>query len=317
MNITVVDGYTLNPGDLSWSEFDKLGRCTVYNRSSRPNVIQRCQDAAIVITNKVTFDRETLLALDKLKFIAVTATGYNVVDVACAKEKGVRVSNVPTYGTRSVAQMVFALLLELTNHVAHHARTASDGQWARCDDFCYWDFPLIELDGLTMGLVGYGRIGQATALLARAFGMKVVAYDVNSASEMNNDVMFVSLDELFAVSDVISLHCPLTRENEGMVNAQKIARMKPTSFLINTSRGPLVNERDLADALNSGKIAGAGLDVLTIEPPVADNPLLHAKNCYVTPHISWATKAARARLLKMTFDNVQSFLKGTPQNLVN
>lgn len=316
MNIVVVDGYSLNPGDLSWREFEKLGQCVVYDRTRRDDVVPRCKDADVVIANKVVFDRTVLCALERLKCIAVTATGYDAIDIAVATQRGVNVSNVPTYGTLSVAQMVFALLMELTNSVGHHARTTCDGLWSKCEDFCYWDLPLIELAGLKMGIVGYGKIGRAVASLATAFGMKVLAHDVNSLSGAQDGVSFVSLDELLATSDVISLHCPLTRDNAGMVNAANLRRMKPTSFLINTSRGKLVNEDDLADALNAGQIAGAGLDVLAVEPPLPDNPLLRAKNCYVTPHIAWATRAARARLMKTTFENVKAFAEGTPQNVV-
>ncbi len=317
MKIVVIDGGTLNPGDLSWVELDTLGECVVYEVTTPGQVLERCKDAEIIITNKVVLDRQTISSLPRLKFIAVTATGYNVVDVAAAREKDIPVSNVPIYGTQSVAQMVFAHLLELTQHVGYHSGTVHEGRWAACSDFCYWDKPLIELEGLTLGVVGYGRIGRTTAKLARAFGMQVIAYDVYADKMIDLDVQFVELDELFAKSDVITLHCPLTPENEGMVNAQRLSLMKETAFLINTSRGQLINEQDLTDALNSGQIAGAGLDVLYSEPPSPDNPLLQADNCYITPHIAWATKSARQRLLSTSTNNVKAFLKGNPENVVN
>lgn len=317
MNIVVIDGGTLNPGDLDWDELRTLGKCDVYDVTPPEQVLERCKDAEIIITNKVVLDRQVINSLPELKYIGVTATGYNVVDVAAAKEKDIPVANVPIYGTQSVAQMVFAHLLELTQHVGYHSGTVHEGRWAACPDFCYWDRPLIELEGLTMGVVGYGRIGQATAKLARAFGMNVIAYDAYANKMTDLDVQFVELDELFAKSDVITLHCPLTPENEGMVNTQRLALMKKSAFLINTSRGQLVNEQDLTDALNAGQIAGAGLDVLNSEPPSPDNPLLKADNCYITPHIAWATRSARQRLLVTSTENVKAFLNGNTENVVN
>jgi len=314
MNIIVVDGATLNPGDLSWEALGALGSYQVYPRSTPVEARERCRDAEAVITNKVVFDRAVIAALPKLKYIGVTATGYNIVDVAAAAERGIVVTNVPTYGTASVAQMVFALLLELTQHVGHHAATVREGRWAKCDNFCYWDYPLIELAGLTLGIVGCGRIGQATARLADAFGMKVIGHDAFPFPA--GPIAPVTLDELLAQSDVVSLHCPLTPETQGLINAARLSLMKPSAFLINTSRGPLVNERDLADALNAGRIAGAGLDVLSAEPPKPDNPLLTAKNCVITPHIAWATRSARQRLLETSIDNLGAFLAGNPRNVV-
>jgi glycerate dehydrogenase len=317
MNIVVLDGYTLNPGDLSWDDLEALGSCEIFERTTPAEVMPRAADAEALITNKVVLHREQILALSKLKYIGVTATGYNIIDTACARERGVVVTNVPTYGTRSVAQHTFALLLELTQYVGHHAQTVREGRWVKSPDWCYWDKPLIELDGLTMGIVGYGRIGQAVARLAEAFGMKVITSVSSSGRKRESNVAAVDLEYLFSESDVVSLHCPLTPETKHLVNARRLARMKPTAFLLNTSRGPLADEAALAAALNSGSLGGAAVDVLSVEPPGADNPLLTAKNCLVTPHIAWATRAARARLMKTAVDNVRAFLAGKPQNVVN
>lgn len=316
MNIVVLDGYTLNPGDLSWDELKAIGSCEIFDRTPPGEVAARAANAEIVITNKAILHRAQIEAMPKLKYIGVTATGYNVVDIDAAMERGVVVSNVPLYGTRSVAQHTFALLLELTQHAGHHAQTVRDGRWVRSADWCYWDKPLVELDGLTMGIVGYGRIGQATARLAEAFGMKVLTTPSSSGKPREPRVRVMSLDQLFSESDVVSLHCPLTRETKHLVNAPRLALMKPTAFLLNTSRGPLIDEAALAEALNSGRIAAAALDVLSTEPPPADNPLLTAKNCLITPHNAWAMRAARARLMKTSVENVRAFLAGTPQNVV-
>jgi len=316
MKIVVLDGYTLNPGDLSWDELKALGACEVFDRTPPEQVISRAKDAEIILTNKTVLDGKILGQLPKLKYIGVLATGYNVVDVQAARRRHIPVTNVPTYGTPSVAQMVFAHVLELTQHVAHHAQTVRDGRWTKSADFCYWDFPLIELKGLTMGLVGYGRIGRETGAIAKAFGMKLLAVEL-APKPGGPEAEFVSLDDLFRRSDVVSLHCPLTPETKGLVNAQRLSLMKKTAFLINTSRGPLVEEQALADALNSGRIAGAGIDVLAVEPPPTTNPLLQAKNCHITPHIAWATRAARERLMKTAVDNVRLFLAGGGQNVVN
>lgn len=317
MKIIVTDGTTLNPGDLSWDALKELGQCEIYERSTPSENIERCRDANIAVTNKVVFDRRTIESLPNLKCISVTATGYNVIDLEAAHEKQITVTNVPTYGTQSVGQMVFALLLELTQHVGHHSKTVHEGRWAKCDNFCYWDFPLIELADMSLGIIGFGRIGQATAKLAKAFGMKVLVYDAMRPAELEPGIEFVELDSIFSDSDAISLHCPLLPETKGIINKNNLAKMKKGAFLINTSRGPLVNEQDLADALNSGKIAGAGLDVLSIEPPEPDNPLLTAGNCYITPHIAWATRSARARLMDVAIENVKAFINGRPQNVVS
>jgi len=317
MKIVVLDGYTLNPGDLSWDDLKALGECEIYNRTPAEETVPRAKGAQIVLTNKVVLDRETIEQLPDMKYIGVLATGYNVVDVEAARERGIPVTNVPTYGTDSVAQMVFAHLLNLTQHVAHHAQTVRDGRWADCPDFCYWDYPLIELKDLTLGIVGFGRIGQATGRLGRAFGMKIVAHDIQAKPDEHPDVEFLDVDDVFRRADVVTLHCPLTPQTENLVNAERLALMKPTAFLINTSRGPVVDQQALADALNADRLGGAGLDVLAVEPPAPDNPLLTAKNCYITPHIAWATRSARARLMKTVVDNVRAFLEGRPQNVVN
>jgi glycerate dehydrogenase len=317
MNIVVLDGYTLNPGDLSWDELKNLGNCSVYERTAVSDIFDRCQSAEIVITNKTPLSAEVINSLPYLRYIGVIATGYNIVDVAAARKKNIPVSNVPTYGTKSVAQMVFALILELTQHAGHHSATVRAGRWSRSPDFCYWDYPLIELDSLSIGIVGYGRIGQAVARLADAFGMQVRAFDPFPPGLIDDFTTLVDLDTIFRESDIVSLHCPLTADNYRFVNTEKLTLMKKTAFLINTSRGQLVQETDLVAALNAEHIAGAGLDVLFSEPPPFDNPLLQAKNCIITPHISWATTAARLRLMQVAVENLQSFLQGNPKNIVN
>ena len=316
MKIVVLDGHTLNPGDLSWDELRALGDCQIHDRTPPEEVVRRAADAEIILTNKTPVTRESIFALPKLRYIGVLATGYNIVDVAAAHERNIPVTNVPTYGTRSVAQHTFALLLELTQHVGHHAQTVCDGGWSKSPDFCYWDYPLIELDGLTMGIVGFGRIGRSAAALALAFGMKVL---VNSTvpKQVPPGIQFVDLETLFRQSDVVSLHCPLTPQTRSLVNKERLAWLKPAAFLLNTSRGPLIDETALAEALNSGRLAGAGLDVLSIEPPPASNPLLRAKSCLITPHIAWATRAARARLMQTAVANIRAFLEGKPHNVVN
>lgn len=316
MRIVVLDGYTLNPGDLSWAELEALGPCTIHDRTAPQLTIERARDAEILFTNKVLLGRGEFEQLPLLKYIGVLATGVNVVDVPAARERGIVVANVPAYSTASVAQLTFALLLELTQRVGHHAQTVRQGRWAQSIDFCYWDFPLVELQGLVMGLVGFGRIAQAVAAVAQAFGMEVLASTRRTVTSPMANVTLVDLETLFKSSDVVSLHCPLTAENKGMVNAARLALMKPGAFLINTARGPLVNEADLAGALNSGRLAGAGLDVLSTEPPREDNPLLTARNCFITPHIAWATIAARGRLLAVAVQNLRAFLAGKPQNVV-
>lgn len=315
MKIVILDGYTSNPGDLSWAPIKALGDCVIHERSPPETVVERAGDAECVLTNKTVLDRETLNQLPRLRYIGVLATGFNVVDVGAARERGIPVTHIPAYGTRSVAQMTFALLLELTHHVGQHAASTRSGGWTACPDFCYWERPLVELDGRTLGLVGYGRIARATAAIAEAMGMRVIAFQPSGRSA--DEVELVDLDTLLGRADVISLHCPLTENNAGMIDARRIGLMKPDAFLINTARGQLINEKDLADALNSGRIAGAAVDVLSREPPTADNPLLHAENCLVTPHMAWATRAARARLIQTAADNLRAFLDGKARNVVN
>ncbi|MCH2210739.1 MAG: D-2-hydroxyacid dehydrogenase [Fuerstiella sp.] len=317
MRIVVLDGSTLNPGDLSWSKLEQLGEVAFYNRTAPQEICERAAGADAILVNKLVISAETIQALPDLRYIGVTATGYNIVDIDEAARRRIPVCNVPTYGTRSVAQMVFAHILEFTQNVAHHDQTVRDQRrWAACTDFCYWDYPMIELDGLTMGIVGLGRIGMTTARLALAFGMKVSAYDPYAQSTAD-EIRMVELDHLFEQSDVISLHCPLTPDNEKLVNAERLALMKSTAFLVNTSRGPLVDSEALAAALNSGQIAGAGLDVLEQEPPPKQHPLYTAKNCHITPHIAWATRSARGQLLQTAVSNVAAFKQGQLQNVVN
>ncbi len=321
MKIVVLDGYALNPGDLSWQGLEALGDFTVYDRTSREELLERAQGAEIVLTNKVVLDRESLGRLPRLKYIGVLATGYNVVDAEAARERGIAVTNVPAYSTASVAQMVFALLLELTQQVGHHAHLTRWGHWSESRDFCFWDRPLVELDGLHLGVVGFGAIGRRVAQIARAFGMTVLVHTAHPEKYRQvleaGGARFVGLDEIFAESDVISLHCPLTPETKAMVDARRLALMKPTAYLINTGRGLLIDEEALAQALKEKRLAGAGLDVLSTEPPPGNNPLLTAPNCFVTPHIAWATLAARERLMATVVANVQAFLAGKPQNVVN
>ena len=316
MKIVIVDGYTLNPGDLSWDFMAKLGEYRLYKHTDYDQIIERCRDADIVVTNKVLFDEHIIASLPNLKFITVTATGYNNVDIPAAKKHNVQVSNVPDYSTKSVAQTVMALLLELAYHIGHHSQTVHEGHWSKSDNFCYWDRPLMELSEKTMGIIGYGRIGRETAKLAKAFGMKVIVYK-HKENMPEGDIEFVEMNELFRQSDVITLHCPLTDVNKHLICKEKIDLMKHHAFLINTARGDLINESDLADALNEGRIAGAGVDVLSTEPPCSKNPLLKAKNCYITPHIAWASEEARKRMMKFTAENIHEFISGTPQNLVS
>jgi len=316
MQIVVLDGHTLNPGDLSWAGLHELGQCHIHDRTSSDDIVRRAQEAEVILTNKTQLSKETISQLPKLRYIGVLATGYNVVDVKAAHKQNICVTNIPAYGTVSVAQMVFAHLLNLTQHVAEHWQSVQAGTWSRSRDFCYWNFPLVELKDLTMGIIGLGRIGQTTARLALGFGMKVIYFDVEKSITPQLNAQAVDLDTLFKESDVVSLHCPLTDSNYRLVNEQRLQLMKPTAFLINTSRGPLIDEKALAEALNAGKIAGAGLDVLGQEPPEADDPLSKAKNCYITPHIAWATKAARWRLMDIALTNIRAFVNGKPQNAV-
>ena len=314
--IVILDGYTLNPGDLDWSALAALGGLTVHDRTPAELVLERAAGASIVLTNKTPVTRTVIESLPDLRCIGVLATGYNVVDVAAAKERGISVTNVPGYGTAAVAQHVFALLLELTQRTGLHSDSVRAGDWARSVDWCYWRTPLVELAGLTMGIVGYGAIGQAVARIAQAFGMNVIAATRTLRAD-ESGVIFTSVDDVFRRADVVSLHCPLTPETQGLVNAARLATMKPSAFLINTGRGPLIVEKDLADALRTAVIAGAAVDVLSTEPPAADNSLLTAPHCLITPHLAWAAKASRQRLMDAVVENVRAFLDGSPVNVVN
>ena len=318
MKIVVLDGYTENPGDLSWEGLAQFGQLRVYDRTgSEEEVIRRIGDAEVVFVNKVPISRRVLDACPNIRFISVLATGYNVIDVKAAAEKGIPVSNVPAYGTAAVAQFAMALLLELCHHVAHHSEAVHAGRWASSPDWCFWDYPLIELSGKTMGIIGFGRIGQATGRIARAMGMEVLAYSRSVREEAKALAEYVDLDSLLARSDVIVLHCPLFPETEGIINRENIAKMKDGVIIINNSRGQLVVEQDLAEALNSGKVLAAGLDVVSTEPIRPDNPLLGAKNCLITPHISWAPRESRQRIMDASVENLRAFLAGKPVNVVN
>jgi glycerate dehydrogenase len=316
MNICVLDGFTLNPGDLNWDELRQLGNCDIHERTPVSEIIARAANSEIVLTNKTSLLLETIFALPKLKYIGVLATGTNVVDLAAARERNIPVTNIPAYGSRSVAQATIALLLELTNRVGHHARRVREGAWTNAADWCFWDAPLVELHGLTMGIVGFGQIGASVAELAHALGMNVLAYNT-STKPAPAFVRFVDLQKLFRTSDVVSLHCPLTPQTRNLISGERLALMKSSAFLLNTSRGPLVDEAALAAALNSGRLAGAGLDVLAVEPPPADNPLLAAQNCVITPHNAWGTRAARMRLLRIAVENIRAFQRAAPVNVVN
>ena len=320
MKIVVLDGYTENPGDLSWVELERLGELIVYDRTSltdESEAIERIGDAEIVFTNKTPIIPKIIDACPGMKFINVLATGYNVVDAAYAKEKGIPVTNIPTYGTAAVSQFSIALLLEICHHIGHHDASVHAGNWANCKDWCYWDYPLIELEGKTIGIIGFGRIGQAEGRIAKALGMNVLVYDLYPNDIGRATGEYVDLDTLLAASDVITLHCNLTTENTGLINKTTIAKMKDGVILINNSRGQLINEQDVADALNSGKIAAAGFDVVSTEPIKADNPLLNAKNCIITPHISWAPKESRQRIMDCAVDNVKAYIANAPINVVN
>lgn len=314
MKIVVLDGYGLNPGDLSWEAMQSLGELQVYNRTSPSELLGRAKGAEVLITNKTVITAKDMDALPQLKYIGVLAIGYNVVDIEAARSKEIVVTNIPAYSTRSVAQMVFAHLLNITQRVGYYAKENRQGRWATNADFCYWDTPLIELDGKRMGIIGFGNTGQATAAIAIALGMKVCVYSSKPQFMLPQGIQRMELDELFRECDVVSLHCPLTDNTKELVNAARLSTMKPTAILINTGRGPLVNEHDLADALNNGVIAAAGLDVLSTEPPCKDNPLLTARNCFITPHIAWATKEARIRLMDIAVNNLKGFIKG---NIIN
>lgn len=317
MKIVVLDGHALNPGDLSWERLEQLGECEIHDRTSPDEVLARAGEAEVLLTNKTVLGRDMLMGLPSVRYIGVLATGYNVVDVTAARELGITVTNVPAYGARSVAQMVFALLFELALRVGHHDRTVKEGRWTACKDFCYWDFPLQEIGGLSMGLIGLGKIGELVASIAMAFGMNVIAHDPFRKTPPPENVWMMDMDMLLGMSDVVSLHCPLTSSTRGLINSVRLSMMKPGSYLINTSRGPVVVDQDLANALNSGHLAGAGLDVLSTEPPPIDNPLLSAKNCVITPHIAWASRASRQRLLEVAVASIKMYLRGNPINVVN
>ena len=317
MKIVILDGYAANPGDLSWDELKALGECEIYDRTQPSQVLERAAGAEVVLTNKTNLRAEQLAALPQLKYIGVMATGYNVVDTEAARQRGILVSNIPAYSTNSVAQLVFAHLLNIAQQVQHHNEAVHNGRWNQSPDFCFWDTPLLELHGLKMGIVGLGHTGLATARIALGFGMEVYAYTSKSPLQLQAEIHKMELDELFRQCDVISLHCPLTDSTRHLVNAERLATMKPTAILINTARGPLVDEAALAAALNAGTIAAAGVDVLSEEPARADNPLLAAKNCYITPHIAWGSSAARQRLMQILVENVKSYMDGKPINIVN
>ena len=320
MKIVILDGYTENPGDLSWDGLSQLGDVTIYDRTSltdEAEIISRIGDAQVVLTNKTPISRRVMDACPNIKYISVLATGYNVIDVAYAREKNIPVSNVPVYGTRSVSQFAIALLLEVCHHVGHHSDTVHAGKWENCQDWCYWDYPQMELAGKTYGLLGCGNIGVHTAEIARALGMRVITYDARPTEAGRKVAEYVELDELFAQSDILGLQMPLFPFNTGIINKENIAKMKDGVIIINNSRGQMVVEQDLADALNSGKVAAAGLDVVSTEPIRGDNPLLKAKNCIITPHMSWGAKESRQRIMDCTEANIRSFLEGEPQNVVN
>lgn len=318
MKICILDGYSLNPGDLDWSPVERLGDVTLFDRTPADKIVERAADADIVLTNKVPFSADTLRQLPRLRFICVLATGYNIIDTEAAARQGVVVANIPAYSTMSVAQMAFAHILNITNHVASYAREVADGKWTNCLDFCFWDSALTELAGKTMGIVGLGNTGMATARIAVAMGMKVVAMTSKSADTLPEGITPAPLDDVLASADVVSLHCPLTPSTRHLINAASITKMKPSAILINTGRGPLVDEQAVADALNGGRLAAFGADVLSQEPPRGDNPLLSARNCFLTPHIAWATLEARTRLMSTATENVRQFIAGEPvANRVN
>jgi len=320
MKIVVLDGYTLNPGDLTWAPLEALGECTFYDRTSLTNmneVIERISDAEIVFTNKTPMPQEVFEACKNIKYVGVLATGYNVVDVQTAKEMGVVVTNIPTYGTDAVGQFAIGLLLEICHHIGHHDTAVKDGRWENNADWCFWDHPLIELAGKTIGIIGFGRIGQTTGRIAKALGMRVFANDNHENTSGREIADYVDRDILFAEADVIALHCPLFQDTEGIINKVNISKMKDGVIILNNSRGQLIVEADLADALNSGKVFAAGLDVVSSEPITSDNPLLKAKNCIITPHISWAPRESRNRLLDLAVNNLVAFQEGNPTNIIN
>ena len=318
MNIVILDGYALNPGDLSWKGLEKFGEITIHDRTSPEDLVKRARHANIILTNKVPITKEQIQQLPHLKLIAVTATGYNIIDIGAASDNGISVSNIPGYSTASVAQLTFALLLELSLRVQRHSDAVKEGRWTNSKDFSFWDYPLVELSGKTIGIIGFGATGQAVADIANAFGMKVIANTRTKQDQSHRkNFEWKDVPELLKESDIVSIHCPLTPETEGLINAASLATMKKSAYLINTARGPIIEENDLASALNNDVIAGAGIDVLSQEPPKADNPLLKAKNCIITPHIAWASFEARTRLMQILEDNISAFIKNEPVNIVN
>ncbi len=318
VKIVILDSYALNPGDLSWDWLTALGECEIYDRTPAEKIFERCDGADIILTNKTPLNREILQKLYNLKYIALLSTGYNIVDCECAKELGIPVSNIPAYSTNAVAQLTFSLILEITNAVGLHSKSVKSGEWSACPDFCYWKTPLTELCGKTIGIVGFGQIGQAVADIAEAFKMNVIAVSGHETNQSHRkNFRWVDTDTLICTSDIISLHCPLTEKTTGLVNEEFLNKCKDGAIIINTSRGPVVDDKALANALNSGKLGGAGLDVLTAEPPSAENPLLTAKNCFITPHIAWAAFETRERLMNILRENVLAYLNGVPQNVVN
>lgn len=317
MKIVVLDGYALNPGDLSWDAFTDLGDLTVHERTSPEDILKRASGAEILLTNKTPVREQVIQQLPGLKYIGVLATGYNIIDVDAASRNNIIVANIPDYGSYSVAQFTFALLLELCHHVQRHSDSVREGKWASSNDWCYWEYPLVELTGKTMGIIGFGNIGQKVGDIAASFGMKVLAVAKRESDQsLRKNFRWGSVAEILQESDVVSIHCPLTPETKGLINAQSVRTMKPGSFLLNTSRGPIIIDEDLSDALNADVISGAGIDVLSVEPPHQNNPLFTAKNCIITPHIAWATKEARARLMNMAVTNLKAFLNGNPVNVV-
>lgn len=317
MKIVNLDGYTTNPGDQSWDWLGKYGEYKVYDRTNKEDIIKRAEDADILIINKSVITAEMLDKMPKLKYVGLQSTGYNVIDCDAARKRGITVSNIPAYSTNAVAQLVFAFILQITNKVTLHSDAVHEGEWCECPDFCFWKAPLAELDGKTIGIIGYGSIGQRVSKIADAFGMKTLVYTPHPQPEKYRNIAFVTFEELLSNSDIITCHCPLNRNTENLIDKEALAKMKKTAILINTSRGPVVDDEALAEALNHGEIQAAGLDVLRVEPPSKDNPLLTAKNCYITPHIAWAAYETRARLLSILEDNLKAFLNGKPQNVVN
>lgn len=317
MKIVNLDAYTTNPGDLSWDNFKKYGDITIYERTNPEQIIDRAKDADVLFINKCVITKEIIDQLPNLKYVGLQSTGYNVIDADYAKQKGIVISNIPEYSTTAVAQLVFALILQITNKVTLHSDAVQNGEWCKCPDFCFWKAPLSELDGKIIGIIGFGSIGQRVYKIAKAFGMKIIVYTPHPKHNEFSDIEFTDFHTLCKNADIITCHCPLTPKTENLINKEAIELMKRNVIIINTSRGPVVNDKDLAEALNSERIQGAGLDVLRVEPPTIDNPLINAKNCYITPHIAWAALETRERLLGILEDNLSAFINGKPQNVIN